>query len=97
VIEHITRIDPSCAPNWPQPDEGVSDHRVIVHGDPDLTISVRADVPGGTRADGGNTTAANRLLAAIGWLAEQDPGIYDGLEVPLRHELPSEVQSTRWS
>ena len=26
-------------------------------------------MPGGTRADGGNTTAANRLLGAIGWLA----------------------------
>jgi hypothetical protein len=35
---------------------------VIVDGDPQLTILSRADVPGGTRADGGNTTAANRLL-----------------------------------
>jgi hypothetical protein len=48
-----------------------------------LTILSRADVPGGTRADGGNTTAANRLLGAIEWLATQKPGIYDGLEVPL--------------
>ena len=64
VIEHITRIHPSCAPHWPQPDQGVGDHRVIVDGDPQLTITTRADVPGGTRADGGNTTAANRLLEA---------------------------------
>ena len=69
VIDHITRIHPSCAPDWPQPDEGVGDHRVIVDGDPQLTIVSRADVPGGTRADGGNTTAANRLLGAINWLA----------------------------
>jgi len=65
VIDHITRIHPSCAPDWPQPDEGVGDHRVIVDGDPQLTILSRADVPGGTRADGGNTTAANRLLGAL--------------------------------
>ncbi|MGV0674767.1 dihydrodipicolinate reductase [Mycolicibacterium fortuitum] len=96
IIEHITRIDPACAPEWPQPDEGVGDHRVIVDGDPQLSIVVRADVPGGTRADGGNTTAANRLLGAIDWLATQKPGIYDGLDVPLHPPLAAEVEATRW-
>ncbi|WP_370500349.1 dihydrodipicolinate reductase [Mycolicibacterium sp. jd] len=97
IVEHITRIDPSCAPHWPQPDQGVGDHRVIVDGDPQLTIVTRADVPGGTRADGGNTTAANRLLGAISWLAAQKPGIYDGLDVPLHPPLPPELEATRWS
>ncbi len=96
IIEHITRIDPACAPEWPQPDEGVGDHRVIVDGDPRLSIVVRADVPGGTRADGGNTTAANRLLGAIDWLTTQKPGIYDGLDVPLHPPLAPEVEATRW-
>jgi 2,4-diaminopentanoate dehydrogenase len=49
------------------------------------------------QADGGNTTAANRLLGAIGWLAQQKPRIYDGLEVPLRQELPPAVEAQRWS
>ncbi|MDO3402948.1 dihydrodipicolinate reductase [Mycolicibacterium neoaurum] len=97
IIEHITRIHPSCAPEWPQPDEGVGDHRVIVDGDPQLTITTRADVPGGTRADGGNTTAANRLLGALNWLAEQKPGIYDGLQVPLRSALAPEAEAGRWT
>ncbi|MGE2721273.1 dihydrodipicolinate reductase [Mycolicibacterium celeriflavum] len=97
VIDHITRIHASCAPDWPYPDEGVGDHRVIIDGDPRLTITTRADVPGGTRADGGNTTAANRLLGAIAWLAEQKPGIYDGLDVPLQTTLPPEVQAQRWA
>ncbi|MGV0743988.1 NAD(P)H-dependent amine dehydrogenase family protein [Mycolicibacterium sp. XJ870] len=97
VVDHITRIDPACAPDWPQPDQGVGDHRVIIDGDPQLSIVVRADVPGGTRADGGNTTAANRLLGAIDWLATQKPGIYDGLDVPLHPPLPSEVEATRWA
>lgn len=96
IIEHITRIDPACAPEWPQPDEGVGDHRVVVDGDPQLSIVVRADVPGGARADGGNTTAANRLLGAIDWLATQKPGIYDGLDVPLHPPLAAEVEATRW-
>jgi hypothetical protein len=97
VIDHITRIHASCAPDWPYPDEGVGDHRVIVDGDPQLTLVSRADVPGGTRADGGNTTAANRLLGAIDWLATQKPGIYDGLDVPLHPPLPPEVEATRWA
>ncbi len=97
VVDHITRIDPACAPDWPQPDDGVGDHRVIIDGDPQLSIVVRADVPGGTRADGGNTTAANRLLGAIEWLATQKSGIYDGLDVPLHSPLPAEVEAQRWS
>ncbi|WP_163796413.1 dihydrodipicolinate reductase [Mycolicibacterium sediminis] len=97
IVEHVTRIDPACAPDWPQPDEGVGDHRVIIDGDPQLTIVTRGDVPGGTRADGGNTTAANRLLGAIEWLSTQKPGIYDGLDVPLHAPLPSEVEATRWA
>jgi hypothetical protein len=97
VVDHITRIDPACAPQWPQPDEGVGDHRVIVDGDPQLTIVSRADVPGGTRADGGNTTAANRLLGAIEWLATQKAGIYDGLDVPLRSALSAEAETARWA
>jgi hypothetical protein len=97
VVDHITRIDPNCAPHWPQPDEGVGDHRVYVDGDPQLTIVSRADVKGGTRADGGNTTAANRLLGAIEWLATQKPGIYDGLDVPLHTPLPDAVEATRWA
>ncbi|MCV7169286.1 dihydrodipicolinate reductase [Mycobacterium manitobense] len=101
VIEHITRIHPSCAPDWPQPDDahrgGVGDHRVIIDGDPQLTIVTRADVPGGTRADGGNTTAANRLLGALNWLVEQKPGIYDGLQVPLRSALGAAAEAARWA
>ena len=38
---------------------------MIIDGEPQLTLVSRADVQGGTRADGGNTTAANRLLGAI--------------------------------
>jgi 2,4-diaminopentanoate dehydrogenase len=60
-------------------------------------LLTRADVPGGTRADGGNTTAANRLLGAIGWLATQKPGVYDGLDVPLHPPLPAELEAQRWS
>jgi 2,4-diaminopentanoate dehydrogenase len=97
VIDHITRIHASCAPDWPYPDEGVGDHRVIVDGDPQLTLLSRADLPGGTRADGGNTTAANRLLGALDWLSTQKPGIYDGLDVPMQSTRSADVEAQRWA
>jgi hypothetical protein len=97
VIDHITRIHASCAPDWPYPDEGVGDHRVIVDGDPQLTLVSRADLPGGTRADGGNTTAANRLLGALDWLSTQKPGIYDGLDVPMQSSRSADVEAQRWA
>ncbi|MDT5334137.1 MAG: hypothetical protein QOF31_5434 [Mycobacterium sp.] len=97
VIDHITRIHASCAPEWPYPDKGVGDHRVIVDGDPQLTLVSRADVRGGTRADGGNTTAANRLLGALDWLSTQKPGIYDGLDVPMQSARSADVEAQRWA
>lgn len=87
IIEHVTRIDPTCAPEWPSPDEGAGEHRVVIDGDPSLTVVVRADAPGGTRADGGNTTAVNRLLGALPWLVAAPPDIYDGLSAPLGSPL----------
>ncbi len=83
IVEHITRIDAGCAPEWQSPDEGAGEHRVVIDGDPQITIAVRADLPGGTRADGGNSTAINRLLGGIEWLCDATPNIYDGIQVPL--------------
>ncbi len=34
VIEHITRIHASCAPDWPSPPDGVGAHRVVIEGRP---------------------------------------------------------------
>jgi hypothetical protein len=97
VIDHITRIHSSCAPDWPQPDQGGGRPPRHRPRRPGTDVGQSADVPGGTRADGGNTTAANRLLGAIGWLATQKPGIYDGLDVPIHPPLPPEVEAQRWS
>lgn len=83
VIEHVTRIDQACAPDWPQPASGAGSHIVMIKGSPNLTITVEAEEEGGNRAAGGNATAASRLIGAIPWLVEADPGIYDALDVPL--------------
>ncbi|MEU7633075.1 dihydrodipicolinate reductase [Nocardia sp. NPDC049220] len=85
VIEHVTRIHPSCAPDWPAPaDGGAGAHRVIIEGFPRIEVTVAATDPDGNRAAGGNATAVGRLVSAIDWLMTADPGLYDALDVPLR-------------
>ncbi|MGW6057788.1 NAD(P)H-dependent amine dehydrogenase family protein, partial [Streptomyces sp. NPDC055189] len=84
VIEHVTRIHPSCAPDWPTPPDGAGAHRVIIEGRPRIQVTVEATDEGDNRSAGGNATAVGRLVGAIDWLVEAEPGIYDALDVPLR-------------
>jgi hypothetical protein len=84
VVEHVTRIHPSVAPDWPAPpDGGAGAHTVVVEGEPRLVVTVEATAEGGNRAAGGNATAAGRLVNALPWLRAQPPGLYDALDVPL--------------
>jgi 2,4-diaminopentanoate dehydrogenase len=84
VVEHVTRITPGIAPDWPvPPDGGDGAHKVVVEGRPRIEVSLEATDEGGNRAAGGNATAANRLVNAIPWLLAAEPGLYDGLDVPL--------------
>ena len=84
VVEHVTRISPSCATDWPMPpDGGDGAHKVIVEGRPRIEFNVEATDEGGNRAAGGNATAVNRLVNAIPWLRAEGPGVYDALDVPL--------------
>lgn len=84
VIEHVTRIHPSCAPDWPAPPDGAGAHRVIIEGRPRIEVTVEATDEGENRSAGGNATAVGRLVGAIDWLVDMDPGLYDALDVPLR-------------
>jgi hypothetical protein len=84
VVEHITRIHPSCATDWPMPpDGGDGAHKVIIEGRPRIEFNVEATDEGGNRAAGGNATAVGRLVNAIPWLRAAEPGLYDALDVPL--------------
>ncbi|GAB2811916.1 dihydrodipicolinate reductase [Actinocorallia aurea] len=83
VIEHVTRIHAACAPDWPTPPTGDGAHRVIIEGRPHIEVSVEAVDEDGNRSAGGNATAVGRLVNAIGWLVENEPGLYDALDVPL--------------
>ena len=83
VVEHVTRIDDQCAPDWPYPPQGQGCHQVLIQGSPDLVISVHghdAIEPG--PAVGGNGTAANRVVNAIPHVCAAAAGILSPLDIP---------------
>lgn len=89
VVEHVTRIAPDVAPDWPvPPDGGAGAHRVVIEGRPRIELTVEATDEGGNRAAGGNATAVGRLVRAIPWLRAAEPGLYDALDVPLGYATP---------
>lgn len=82
VVEHVTRIDDACAPDWPQSSEG-GEHRVCVTGHPNLVVSVHGTEPGEPgAAGGGNATAANRIVNAIPWVCAAEAGPLSPLDLP---------------
>ena len=83
VVEHVTRIHPGCAPQWPQPSSPGGEHRVVVRGQPELTITVHGHAPGEPEAaGGGNAVAANRLVSVIPAVCAAPPGILGPCDLP---------------
>ena len=65
-MEHVTRIDDDCAPDWPTSTEPGGVHRVRITGHPNLDVTIHGTEPGEPgAAGGGNATAANRIVNAI--------------------------------
>lgn len=83
VIEHITRIDDDCAPEWPLPPSGQGVHQVKITGRPDLEITIHGNEHGEPgAAGGGNAVAANRIVNAIPAVCAADPGVVHPLDLP---------------
>lgn len=86
VIEHITRIDDDCAPDWPYPPVGRGCHQVVITGTPNLHVNIHGEDPVEPGpAGGGNASAANRLVNCIGAVCDADKGIVTALDLPLVH------------
>jgi len=84
VMEHITRIVADTAPDWPSaPDGRLGCHRVIIRGRPSIEVVVSADDGTGNPAEGGNATAAGRLVHAIPAVCAAAPGPVHPLDLPL--------------
>ena len=84
VVEHVTRIDDDCAPEWPQSSSPGGEHRVELTGHPNLTVTVHGTEVGEPgAAGGGNASAANRIVNAIPAVCAAAPGPLSPLDLPL--------------
>jgi hypothetical protein len=83
VVEHVTRIDPETAPQWPRPPGPQGCHQVRIQGDPDLVLTLECEDAAGNHAGGGNAAAAARLVSAIPWVCAAPPGLLCAADLPL--------------
>ncbi len=82
VIEHITRIAPGVAPEWRAPVDGrAGEHRLIIEGRPRIEMSIHATDGSDNPADGGNATAAARLVNVIPALVAAPNGVLGTLDL----------------
>jgi 2,4-diaminopentanoate dehydrogenase len=83
VVEHVTRIDDECAPDWPQSHSPGGEHKVVMTGHPNLEVAVHGTEPGEPgAAGGGNASAANRIVNAIPAVRAAAPGAVSPLDLP---------------
>jgi hypothetical protein len=83
VLEHITRIDDGCAPDWPYPPEGSGCHQVIITGSPSLQVTVHGHDPvEAGPAGGGNASAAAWLVNAIPAVCDAHAGLVTVFDLP---------------
>ncbi len=84
VMEHVTRIVAGTSPELPSAPNGrLGCHRVIISGQPSLTVTIEADDGTGNPAEGGNATAAGRMVHAIPAVCAAEPGPVHPLDLPL--------------
>lgn len=89
VVEHITRIDDDCAPDWAYPPVGHGCHQTIIKGNPELVVSMHGEDPVEPGpAGGGNCSAANRIVNAIPAVCAAKAGIVSPLDLPPIHGGP---------
>jgi hypothetical protein len=83
VMEHVTRIDDDCAPDWPVSTAPGGIHRVRITGHPNLDVTIHGTEPGEPgAAGGGNATAANRIVNAIPAVCDAPAGLLSVLDLP---------------
>ncbi len=82
VVEHVTRLRPDLAPDWPQP-TGQGCYRVVVSGEPNYTLDLQLLGEDGDHNTAGLKATAMRLVNAVPAVVEAPPGLLTALDLPL--------------
>jgi len=81
VIEHINRMAPDLAPDWPTADRDGT-YRIAFDGEPSLTCELTLGAPHDFTRHGLIATAM-RVVNAIPAVCDADPGIVSAADLPL--------------
>lgn len=80
VVEHVTRLDDTLAPEW---EHGNGSYRVLVKGVPGMRCEFEFWDEHGDHAVGGVVLTATRLVNAIPAVCAAPPGLLSALDLPL--------------
>ena len=83
VLEHVTRLADEQMPEWPQP-VGSGCYRVVIEGNPSMTVDVAAHGEDGDHNTGNLVTTVGRVLNAIPDVRAAEPGLLSVLDLPLQ-------------
>jgi hypothetical protein len=86
TIEHVNRMAPDLAPDWPKSRAGKIDRtwRVMIDGEPSFDGEFEVGFqPGEEEDDHGLLATGMRIVNAIPWVCEAAPGIVDASHLPL--------------
>jgi 4-hydroxy-tetrahydrodipicolinate reductase len=82
VVEHVTRMHPEMAPDWPQLEDG-DGYRIFIEGNPSITTEIGFRGEDGDANTGGCLSTAVRALAAIPAVCAAEPGLVTPFDLPL--------------
>jgi 4-hydroxy-tetrahydrodipicolinate reductase len=88
VIEHVTRLDDSVAPEWPHG----NGYRIEIKGSPSFTVELEMEGDDGDHNIGGLVGTAMRLLNAVPAVCAASPGLLSTFDLPLygaKHLMPT--------
>ncbi|MEV6772639.1 diacylglycerol kinase [Nocardia sp. NPDC051030] len=81
TLEHVTRLHPDLAPDWPQP-AGKGCYRVEIKGEPDYTLDLQL-YSNGDHAEAGIVGTAARLVSAVPAVVQARNGLLTAMDLPL--------------
>jgi len=80
VVEHVTRLDDTLAPDWPS---GNGSYRVLIRGVPAMRCEFEFEDEHGDHAVGGVVLTATRVVNAIPAVCEAPSGLLSALDLPV--------------
>lgn len=84
VMQHVNRLTPAAAPDWPFPPAGYPGvHRVVIEGLPRVEINTHVGHGSSDAGDAGVIATAARVVNTIALVCKAPPGLVSSLDLPV--------------